>query len=200
MDNATDRLFADYLDAYLSGNKAARIVTELLKRAGVGLMPVIDHCAIRTHNVEKRAVEMLSHGFQYDEKLGVLEFDNWWAKIYRKPGYPALFIDQAFAGERGHKSLIPEWVYAHGDGHFHHIAVLVEDIEFAITALKANGVEFAGEVVGVRGSDLRQIFTQPEIKGGKVFTVLELTERHRGYQGFLPPQANGLMESTRLRK
>ena len=44
----------------------------------------------------------------------------------------------------------------------------------------------------------KQIFTQPEMKNDKVYTVLELIERHNGYQGFLPPQADGLMESTRL--
>ena len=27
--------------------------------------------------------------------------------------------------------------------------------------------------------------------------ILELIEQHNGYEGFLPPQANGLMESTR---
>lgn len=195
-----DEYFADYIKAYLAGNRAARLMSESLKKAGVGLMPLIDHCAIRTHNVETRSLAVISYGFSYDEKLGMLEFDNWWAKVYRKPGYPSLFIDQAFDGERGAKSLIPEWVDSHGDQLFHHIAVLVENIEVAIDVLKAQGILFAGEIIGEKGSDLRQIFTQPEMKKGKVFTVLELTERHHGYQGFLPPQANGLMESTRLRK
>jgi hypothetical protein len=36
----------------------------------------------------------------------------------------------------------------------------------------------------------------PEQINGKPFSVLELTERHRGYQGFSPPQANSLMQST----
>jgi hypothetical protein len=31
---------------------------------------------------------------------------------------------------------------------------------------------------------------------GQPFSVLELTERHRGYQGFSPPQADSLMKST----
>ena len=197
MDNATDNLIAVYITEYLAGNRAARVMADLLIQAGVGLMPLIDHCAIRTHDVEKRSIEMVEHGFKQDKSLGVLEFDNWWAKVYRKPGYPALFIDQAFDGERGRKSLIPDWVDAHGDKRFHHIAVLVESIERAIVILKSKGIAFAGEIIGERGTDLRQIFTQPEIKDGKVFTVLELTERHHGYQGFLPPQANGLMESTR---
>jgi len=34
---------------------------------------------------------------------------------------------------------------------------------------------------------LRQIFSKPEIKNGLAFTVLELLERHNGYEGFLPP-------------
>jgi hypothetical protein len=29
--------------------------------------------------------------------------------------------------------------------------------------------------------------------------VLELAERHRGYQGFSPPQADSLMKSTVIR-
>jgi len=45
---------------------------------------------------------------------------------------------------------------------------------------------------------LRKVFTKPEIKDGYVFSVMELIERHNGYTGFLPPQADGLMESTRL--
>jgi len=43
---------------------------------------------------------------------------------------------------------------------------------------------------------LRQIFSAPELVDGQPFTVLELAERHRGYQGFLPPQADSLMRST----
>lgn len=192
-----DRFFSEYIEALLAGNGAARSLSETLRQCGIGLMPLVDHCAVRTLDVDQRAREVLELGFRYDEEIGVLEFDRWWAKVYRKPGYPALFIDQAFDGERGEGSLIPKWVRAHGDGCFHHIAVLVEEIESAIAAMNARGIQMAGEIVGSPGSDLRQVFTQPEIKDGEVFTVLELIERHRGYTGFLPPQADGLMESTR---
>jgi hypothetical protein len=72
----------------------------------------------------------------------------------------------------------------------------VEDIEKAIARLKAKGVVFAGQIVGSRGGPLRQIFTTPEMIDGQPFSVLELTERHRGYQGFSPPQADSLMKST----
>ena len=86
---------------------------------------------------------------------------------------------------------------AHGDACFHHVAVLVEDIEAALDALSKHGFKNAGDIVGAPHSDLRQVFTEPEIRDGKVYTVLELIERHNGYSGFLPPQADGLMQSTR---
>ena len=81
----------------------------------------------------------------------------------------------------------------------HHIAVRVADIEAAIQRLSAKGVVFAGTIVGERDGDLRQIFSVPEQVDGQAFSVLELTERHRGFQGFSPPQANSLMQSTMKR-
>lgn len=195
-----DQFFSDYIKLFLAENRAARHLNSALTQCGVGLMPLIDHCTLRTRDVDARAHEVIAFGFTQDMGIGRLEFDNWWAKVYRKPGYPTLFIDQAFSEERGKDSLIPEWVDAHGDRCFHHIAILVEDIDVAIAAMRKNGFNVVGNVVGDRGTDLRQIFTEPEMKDGKVFTVLELIERHNGYRGFLPPQANGLMESTRRRE
>jgi hypothetical protein len=90
-------------------------------------------------------------------------------------------------------------VNAFGDKVLHHIAIQVDDIENAIFFLEKQGVEFVGNIVGDRGTDLRQIFSKPETKNGKPYSVLELAERHRGYAGFLPPQAQGLMESTRIK-
>ena len=197
MNASVDNFFSRNIDDYLAGNSAARNLAESLKAIGVGFMPLVDHCAIRTLDVDERAQQAIDLGFRYDDAIGVLEFDKWWAKVYRKPGYPTLFIDQAFSGERGRDSLIPGWVKAHGDQCFHHIAILVEDIELAMTTLKAQNIQFAGNIIGERGTDLRQIFTQPEVRNGEVFSVLELIERHNGYTGFLPPQADGLMESTR---
>jgi len=188
----------DYFGRYLEGNRAAADFADHLDRCGAGLMPLVDHCAIRTLDVDARSKQIVELGFHLDEKIGVLEFDNWWAKVFRKPGYPALFIDQAYDDDRGTKSLIPDWVNAHGDHCFHHVAILVADIEAAIAAIRKRGFDVAGQVVGDPGSDLRQVFTQPEKKDGAVYTVLELIERHHGYEGFLPPQADGLMESTRI--
>ena len=65
-----------------------------------------------------------------------------------------------------------------------------------IRALEAKDVAFAGGVIGERGGDLRQIFTKPALIDGQPASVLELTERHRGYQGFSPPQADQLMKSS----
>ena len=52
------------------------------------------------------------------------------------------------------------------------------------------------EIVGERGGVLRQIFSVPEMVDGEPFSVLELAERHAGYLGFMPPQADSLMRST----
>ena len=191
-------LLKRYVEDFATQNRAAKVIAEGLERVGIGFWPVIDHLTFRTLNVEARAKEFLKLGYAYDAPLGVLEYHNWFAKVYRKTGLPALFIDQAFAGERGKGSLIPDWVKAFGDKTLHHVAVRVDDIEKSIANLKKLGVKFAGEIVGGRGTDLRQIFTESEMKKGKAFSVVELTERHRGFAGFSPPQANRLMESTRV--
>ncbi len=189
LDRVLDGLLADYL----SRNTAAQVLRASLDRAGVGFLPVVDHITFRTLDVDRRAEEFLRLGYAYDETL---EYQDWFAKIYRAPGYPALFIDQAFPGDRGGSSIIPGWVAAFGDRTLHHVAVRVEDIEWAIQALTSQGVRFSGGIVGDKGGVLRQIFTAPEQLGGKPFSVLELTERHRGFRGFSPPQADGLMKST----
>lgn len=193
-----EKLLRGYMDVFVANNQAARVVAMGMRVIGVGFRPIIDHITFRTFDVGKRAKEFLKYGYEYDAALGVVEYENWWAKVYRKPGYPTLFIDQAYDGPRGRGSLIPDWVETFSDKVLHHVAIQVDDIENAIFCLERQGVPFAGQIVGDRGTDLRQIFSKPEMKKGKAFSVLELTERHRGYSGFLPPQADGLMESTRL--
>lgn len=194
-----EKLIGYYIDDYLKNNRAAHVVAEGLKIIGIGFRPIVDHITFRTLNVETRAKEFLKYGYKYDSHLGVIEYENWWAKVYRKTGYPTIFIDQAYDGKRGEKSLIPDWVKTFGDKTLHHVAIMVDDIDKAIFYLEKQGVAFADKVVGGRGTDLRQIFSKAEMRQGKTFSVLELAERHRGYEGFLPPQADGLMESTRLK-
>jgi 4-hydroxyphenylpyruvate dioxygenase-like putative hemolysin len=190
---ALDRVLQPMIRDYLARNQAARVMQQALDAAGVGFFPLIDHLAIRTTHIDRRAQEFLDLGFVYTETL---EYSDWWAKVYRLPGYPALFVDQGYDDERGRTSVIPRWVAKFGDRGLHHAAVRVEDIELTMEKLQAKGVRFAGDIIGSRGSTLRQIFTVPETVDGEPFTVLELTERHAGYQGFSPPQADSLMKST----
>lgn len=181
------------LKNYLSRNLAARALQAALDEVGVGFRPVVDHLTIRTLDIDRRAEEFLPLGYSYSETLN---YDDWFAKVYRAPGFPPLFIDQAYPDARGASSIIPGWVAKFGDRTLHHVAVLVGDIEWAILRLKAQGVVFTGDIVGMRGGPLRQIFTAPERVDGEAFSVLELTERHHGFLGFSPPQANVLMRST----
>lgn len=195
MSQATnlEQVIAGYVEDYVSRNQAAMIVRDALEEIGIGLFPVVDHITVRTLSIDERAEEFLEHGYRFSETL---EYEDWWAKVYRAPGCPALFVDQAYVDERGKTCLIADWVNQFGDRTLHHIAVRVTDIETAIQRLSAKGLEFAGTIVGERGADLRQIFSVPEQVDGQAFSVLELAERHRGFQGFSPPQANSLMQST----
>jgi len=188
-----DALISRMIETYVSRNHAAKILREMLEEAGVGFYPVADHLTLRTLDIDRRAEEYTKLGYAYSETL---QYDDWYAKVYRKAGYPALFVDQAYPDERGKTSIIPGWVKKFGDHVYHHVAARVDDIEKAIDRLKMKGVVFAGQIVGARGGPLRQIFTAPEMVDGLPFSVLELAERHRGYQGFSPPQADSLMKST----
>ncbi len=189
-----DALLDSLLQEYVSRNLSARILKSRLDEVGIGFKPVVDHITIRTLDIDRRAEEFIRLGYVFSETLS---YDDWFAKVYRAVGYPALFVDQAYPDARGKTSLIPGWVKKFGDQTLHHVAVRVEDIERAIRRLEAQGAVFAGAIVGERGGVLRQIFTVPEQVDGEPFSVLELTERHQGFQGFSPPQADGLMKSTK---
>ena len=159
--------------------RAAKILRGLLEEAGVGFYPVVDHLTLRTLDIDRRAQQFVSLGYAYDETL---QYDDWYAKVYRKTGYPALFVDQAYADARGKTSIIPRWVAAFGDQVFHHVAVRVEDIDRA-ARLKSNGWNLRRRRRPRRRATA-QIFSAPELVNGQPFTVLELAERHRGYQDF----------------
>jgi catechol 2,3-dioxygenase-like lactoylglutathione lyase family enzyme len=191
-----DALITRMIQEYVSCNQAAKALRDSLDEVGVGFYPVADHLTLRTMDIDRRAKEFTKLGYAFSETI---EYEDWYAKVYRKIGYPALFVDQAYLDDRGRTSIIPGWVKKFGDQIFHHVAVRVEDIERAIQQLKAKGVVFTGQIVGDRGDQLRQIFTAPELVDGQPFSVLELTERHCGYQGFSPPQADSLMKSTVIR-
>ncbi len=188
-----DERLARYVADFVARNRAATLLKEKLDAVGVGLYPLADHLTFRTHDIDRRAEEFLALGYHFSETI---EYQDWYAKVYRRSGYPPLFIDQAYTGDRGRTSVIPGWVKQFGDRTLHHVAVRVEDIEVAMKQLHAAGVRFAGEIVGDRGEALRQVFTVPEQVEGAAFSVVELTERHQGYLGFSPPQADSLMRST----
>lgn len=189
LDDLLNRMVADYVEH----NRAAGVLKAMLDESGVGFSPVMDHVTIRTLDIDRGAEPFVTLGYAYDETL---QYDDWYAKVYRKAGYPALFVDQAYPDERGKTSIIPGWVNKFGDQVFHHVAVRVEDIEHAVARLQEKGVVFSGKIVGASGGSLRQIFSAPETIDGQPFSVLELAERHQGYQGFLPPQADSLMKSS----
>ena len=194
-----ERVVRKYMEEFVKNSRPAAVLKEHLDKAGIGLYPVVDHITVRTLDVDRRAGEFLRLGYRWDRSLGqngILQYDDWWAKVYRKPGLPALFIDQAFKGPRGNTSVITPWVKRFSDRVLHHIAVRVEEIERAVSAMKKRGIRFAGPVVGARGTDLRQVFTAADVKRGHPFTVVEIIERHRGYAGFCPPSADALMKSS----
>jgi len=182
---------------YFRENEAARTALELANRSRRRL--VIDHLTIRCHRVDDRAREFLDLGYRYRDELIEYPHQGWWAKVYRKEGFPVVFIDQAYEDQRGDASLLRAWVDRFGDRVFHHIAVLVPDIDAAKAEMEGAGVAFAGQIVGARGTRLRQIFTAAEVRDGEAFSVLELTER-RHYEGFVPEQADNLMQSSRVKK
>lgn len=156
---------------------------------------VIDHITIRCFDIDRRADVFLKKGYVDQNEIVEYPDQGWWAKIYRKASLPTLFIDQAYTDDKGAKSIIPAWVNRFGDEVLHHVAVLVTDMETTIDGLRGKGVEFSGEIVGARGTRLRQIFTAAEVRDGSPFSVLELTERN-GYEGFYPDQANSLMQAS----
>ena len=188
-----DALIEKFLSDYLARNRAASILRDDLDAIGVGLTPVLDHLTIRTLSIDRRAEEFVRLGYAHSETI---EYEDWFAKVYRAPGYPALFIDQGYEDARGKTSIIPGWVRTFGDRTFHHIAVRVQDIEACMAQMTIKDVPFAGTIVGEKGDSLRQIFTAPEQVNGEPFSVLELAERHQGFQGFSPPRADSLMQST----
>jgi len=188
-----DVLLAGYVTDFIARNRAAQVLKRGLDDVGIGFFPIADHLTFRTNDIDRRAEEFTRLGYAFAETLN---YNDWFAKVYRKPGYPPLFIDQAYDDGRGKTSIIPRWVGKFGDRTLHHIAVKVEDIDRAMAQLQRADVRFAGTVVGERGAPLRQVFTAPEEVDGEAFSVVELTERHEGFLGFSPPQADGLMRST----
>lgn len=187
-----EQVIQQYIRQFIESNKAGQIVHSLLAQAGVGLRPSIDHLSIRTLDVQERALEFEALGFRFDTNLGVIERDSWWAKVYRKPGFPPIYLDQAFNDTRGVGSPIPDWVRRFTDAGLHHLAVVVEDIEMAVQRFTEHGISFEHAVSGMPNVPFRQIYSVPELVDGVPHTVLEIVERRWGYTGFISPLAGVL--------
>ncbi len=193
-----DAPFIDHLiEDYFAENEAARTFVALAER--MAWLLVVDHAAVRCLSVEQKSKAFLACGYHYEDEKVEYPDQGWWAKVYRKTGYPSIFIDQAYDGVKGEASIIPAWVARFGGEHLHHVAVLVEDIDAVLSVMQQEGVLFSGSVVGSPGSRLRQIFSASEVRQGAAYTVLELTERNH-YSGFYPDQANQLMQSSTTKK
>jgi hypothetical protein len=178
-------VITNYLTTFVDANRAASILRDRLVSAGVGLRPVIDHISFRTRQIHERALEFEALGFSYDDSIGVVERDDFWYKVYRKPGLPTVLIQQAHEDARGLRSPIPAWVDKFTDGMPHHVAVGVDRLEEAVAALRGAGMEFVGKIVGDSDSEFRQIYAMPEIIDGIPATVLELVARRWGFTGYL---------------
>src|SRR5438067_2231018 len=117
----------ELLKDYIARNLAARTLQAALDEVGIGFRPVVDHLTIRTLDIDRRASEFLRLGYAYSETL---DYEDWFAKVYRAAGFPPLFVDQAYSDGRGRTSIIPDWVAKFGDNTLHHVAVQVADIEW----------------------------------------------------------------------
>jgi hypothetical protein len=184
--DSLENLLKESIDSFVANNGAATVVADGMRVIGIGLRPVIDRITFRTTDIDKRAEEFICMGFAFDSKLGIVEFQDSWTKVFRRSGYPAICLEQVKGKSRNNE--ISESLKTFGDKIPYHMAVLVDDIEQAVFFLEKQGVPMYSRMVGNRGDDFRQAFTLPQGRKNKPFTILELTERHHGYQGFLAPR------------
>ncbi len=194
----------DRLVTYFEKNLAARTYAEICE--GKGWDYVIDHLTVRAYNIDKAAEHFINLGYKYGEMVDYKN-EGWYAKVYRHPNFPVMFIDQTYDDAPKSLQIIKQWVDKFGDKDYHHIAVLLPkdvEIEETIDLLKQKGINFPGKVTGLKGTRLRQIFTQAEVVDGVPYSVLELAQRNpdpktgKIYTGFISEQADSLMKDSTL--
>ena len=200
----SEKSIYDRLVIYFEKNLAARKYAEVCQEKGWDC--VTDHLTVRTYNIDKAAQEYIKLGYKYDETIDYHN-EGWFAKVYRHPTFPALFVDQSYDDAKEDLKIIKSWVDKFGDKEFHHIAVLLPqgvEMEEAIDHLKKKGINFPGKVTGPKGTRLRQIFTQAETINDFPYSVLELAQRNKDsktgkiYTGFIHEQADSLMKDSVL--
>ena len=184
IEDPVEKKLNRYLEDYLEGNPAAKVIGQGLKVIGVGLSPVIDHFIFRTCDIDKWSQEFLAESYAYDEKLGLVESGFNRAKVFRKEGYPAILVEQPLLGEKGAQSNIPEWVQNFSEESLYGVVILVQDIEQAIFFLEKQGIAFTGKIYGKRDQKVRRTFSKHALKENKDYSVFGIVERHLGCQDF----------------
>jgi hypothetical protein len=58
-DQDLEKLLREYVADFLANNTAGRMLDEMLRKAGIGIRPIMDHLTFRTHNIDRRAEEFL---------------------------------------------------------------------------------------------------------------------------------------------
>lgn len=199
-----EKLIYDQLVVYFEKNLAARKYAEVCQEQKWDC--IIDHLTVRTYNIDKAAEQYTKLGYKYGETIDYKN-EGWYAKVYRHPKFPPLFVDQTYDDALENLQIIKKWVDKFGDKEYHHIAVRLPEgveIEEMIELLKKKGVNFPGKVTGPKGTRLRQIFTQAEVIDGFPYSVLELAQRNKDpktgkiYTGFISEQADSLMKDSVL--
>ena len=188
------------LERYLTSCRAAHTLAAGLRVVGVGLRPVLDHFGFRSLHAGERAREYLMHGYAADSLADRALPGGGHLRIFRKPGYPALAIEEP--GETvSSKDACADWIRTFSDQDLFYAAVLVEDVESAVFYLEKQGIPFMGRIEGDRGADLRMAVSEPESLEGRPRNFLCLLERRHGCCLF-PYPAGGLSSlngSTRKR-
>ena len=70
---------------YVARNRAAGVLKAMLGETGVAFCRS-SICHRRTLDIDRGAESFVQLGYAYDETL---QYDDWYAKVYRKAGYPA---------------------------------------------------------------------------------------------------------------
>lgn len=173
----------------------------------------IDHITPRTKlPLGIKAGIFLLDGYEWVCDLDYLA-GGWEAEVYALSDQtqPVVFVDRAYPDERGllNNNVISGWIDNFPEGSLddydlHHIALRVDELDWAIDFMCGHGFEFSGDIqVGVPGK-LLQIFLKSELvtrKEGEepvVGGLLELIQRDFTLPRslFIDDKADGLMKAS----
>lgn len=194
------RSFLDsYFSEYVLDNPDARSIMRQIGECRFDARALVDHCTIRTLDIESVAKELYAIGFEKMHGEAV-DMGDWFLQPFQKHGYPVIVVDQPREGrlfQSGGGEIIDNWVKTFGGERFHHIAIRVESIFGAVKVWREKGISFVGDIVCDKETGLKQIFTKAVAREGNPFTVLEFIERPPGCTGLVVPNANQLVLSVR---